>query len=62
MSKRTHNSWRRGGGKGIAITNEDDVATIRNSNLSASDLAGRFGVSEATVRDVTTRRTWSHLK
>lgn len=52
----------RGSRHGNSILNEDDVATIRNSNLSASDLAGRFGVSEATVRDVTTRRTWSHLK
>lgn len=52
----------RGSRHGNSILNEADVAAIRGSNLNASDLADKFGVSETTVRDVTTRRTWSHLK
>lgn len=50
MSKRTHNSSRRGGGKGITFLN----ATL----LSDSD---HFAVPHKTVGNITSGRTWKHV-
>ena len=51
MSKRTHNSSRRGGGKGIAFLN----ATL------SSDSNDHFEVPHKTVGNITSGRTWKHV-
>lgn len=39
-----------------------DVIKIRNSAESPSSMAKRMNITEATIRDIRTRRSWKHLE
>lgn len=41
---------------------EADVRHIRGSGASQQALAGIYGVSQATISNVQTRRTWKHVE
>ena len=46
---------------GMAKLEEGAVLAIRSEAGSARAIAGRFGVSASTVKDIRARRTWRHL-
>ncbi len=46
---------------GAARLTEDQVLTIRASDLSCRELAKMFGVSDSAVREVIKGETWKHL-
>lgn len=50
---------------GYSKLTEDGVRTIRATipltKAAQAQLAGEFGVSQATIRDVAARRTWAHI-
>lgn len=41
---------------------ESNVTSIRRDPRPASDIAASYSVSEATIRDVLSGRTWAHIK
>lgn len=53
----------RGARQGLARLSDADVLSLRAMATSTSTraLARRFGISQATARDVIHRRTWTHL-
>jgi transposase len=65
MTLRKHSdSTPRGSTVGCAVLNEELVAHIRKlyaKGASAGQLAARFGVSNRSIRDAITGRTWAHV-
>ena len=52
----------RGSRHGNAVLTETDIPAIRSDVRSPAKIAADFGVSEATVRDVLSGRTWGHIR
>lgn len=52
----------RGSSHGNHKLHEPDIPKIRDDCRAPKAIADEIGVSEATIRDVITRRTWSHIK
>lgn len=50
-----------GSKNGYSKLTEDTVLDIRSLGESDNALARRFGVSLATIKDVKSRRTWTHI-
>jgi hypothetical protein len=46
---------------GLAKLTEDKVMEIRLSTEYQSEMARKFGVSEATISNIKHHRTWAHL-
>lgn len=60
--KLTHGTLVWGEKSNLAKLTEDQVRFIRANPLtSGKSLAERFGVSEATIGDIQSMRTWKHL-
>lgn len=51
----------RGERQGLARLTADQVAQIRTDRRSTRAIARAIGVSQTTVRDVLSRRTWRHV-
>jgi len=52
---------RRGGRHPNALVTEDDVLAIRASNARQADLAAQFGLTQSTISDIKTRKSWRHI-
>ena len=59
--KKGNNGERRGEDHGCHKLTEVEVRTIRESNLPQRVNAVAFGVTQATISAIVTRRTWRHL-
>lgn len=55
----------RGERHGMAVLTENEARSIlelyRETRLSFRELAGRYGVTKATIKDLVAGRTWAHL-
>lgn len=58
MDRVEHGTSNRGSAHGMAKLTEDAVRAIRVSDAHRDDLAALFHVSEATIRDIKTRKSW----
>lgn len=56
-----NNSDMRNKGRQYAKLTAADVHSIRASRSSSAELANRFGITEAHVRKVRSRRSWEHV-
>jgi hypothetical protein len=62
-----HGTLKRGESHGLAVLTEDDVLEIRRLYVPRSPTFGRkplakmFGVTEANIKAVVARRTWTHI-
>jgi hypothetical protein len=50
-----------GESSGASILTEQDVLSIRTSNLSGQDLAKKYSVSDATIYSILHHKTWKHI-
>lgn len=46
---------------GMTCLTEDDVARIRTTRASQSELASIFNVSQSTISNIINRKTWGHV-
>lgn len=61
MDRVEHGTSNRGTRSGSSKLNEKDVLAIHSSRDHSTKLAKRFGVSEATIRDIQSGRRWGWL-
>jgi len=59
--KKGHGTQCHGERHGISKLTEEDVLSIRRSNLSHSALGRKHGVSHQTVRRIRLREAWRHI-
>lgn len=59
----THGTDNRGGKHPLSKITEADVLLIRamRDKVSQRELARRFGISQGTIFDIQTRKTWRHI-
>lgn len=58
----SHTSRNQGEACHAAKLNEQYVRIVRNSTASAAVTAGFFGVSETTIRNIRSGKTWGHVQ
>lgn len=59
--KLVHGTHNRGERNGRAKISDDDVRTIRASDLDRSELSKKYGLAKTTVVNILRRKTWKHV-